>query len=730
MKKPTTMLFSVALILGALAGAPLGCSTEILPPTAAASADATTVAVGGTVLLDGSKSTDPQELILYYKWTLVEAPKGSHAALSSDSTAKASFVADVPGDYTVGLVVSNGTLTSEMVTAKISTNTCGTNLPVVGAIAANPALAAMNQPVSLTADVTDADMEDPCKIARVITKSWKLAKVPPGSLSAVSDSAVDAPFFVPDMPGDYTVSLTATDELGRSGNGQLVVTVNDCSGNAPVITSVTPSADNPVVGQTVNFASAVTDKDTDAACGLTESFSYEWTLVAQPAGSLVTLNNKVAEAPSLTPDLEGEYTVSLVVTDLAGHKSEPSKSTITATTCGGAKPTASIEELVPDVVAAGGAIQGPDVGTKRTVQITAKSSSDPDNAAPCNLSQGLTYQWTMLALPAGSSATLNDATIVNPSFFTDYPGDYMVGLVVTDETGKKSDQATFKIHADPSIGISVPAGFTITTVATWPDIDSPRGLTKDPAGNIYVVNGADASIYKVATDSKVSVLSKGGFMTAPLDVAYDASTSLLFVTGGGGNITKVDLAGVQSACVDNGAASFRGVDVYNGTGGLRLMAADQFGNRAYFYDPATCTQQSTNNFGASGLDNPWGVTASVMGGVDNAFLTDSSADIVKRNQGGAYSNDGGTNVTISSSNVLSNPRDVVVTPCPTPKLIVANHDNADVLLIANAAGSTPTVIATNFGTPLGLYFEDANNLLVTDEVRDTVHRITGNFCGL
>ena len=729
MKQLRTTWMFIVLLLGTLAcGAMAGCTTEIVPPTAAVTADPTTVAVGAVVKLDGTTSSDPQGLLLYYEWSMVELPPGSQATLTGADTAKPYFVADVAGKFTVGLIVSNGALTSEKVTTEITAGPCGTNLPVVESVTANPASASLGEPVSFTAVVTDADIEAPCQIARVISKAWTLSGVPAGSKATLSDGGVDAPFFVPDVPGDYTVTLVATDELGRSGSNTATVTVTNCTGNAPVIDSVTPSANNPVVGQTVQFASAVSDPDTAAPCNLPESFTYAWWLVGQPAGSVAVLNNAVADAPSLQPDVEGDYTIKLVVTDLAGHESAPVTATITATTCGGAAPTALLEELVPEAAGPAANVVGPDVGVNHVVQLTAQASNDPDNAAPCSLNQVLSYEWSFLALPAGSSAKLNDATIVNPSFFTDHAGVYTVGLVVTDGTGKKSGQATFTITADPSIGIGVPAGFTITTVATWPAIDGPRGLTKDGAGNIYVTEG-NGQLMRVATDNTVSTLTKGGFLTSPLDVAFEAGSSTLFVTAGNGVIAKVDLAGVQSACVDNGAASFRGIEVYNGTGGLRVIAADQFGNRAIFHDPATCAQVSTNNFGGN-MDNPWGVTAKVIGGQDVSFLGDASSDVLRRNTGGAYANDAGTNVTISNSNILGNMRDIVLTPCATEKIVVANRDGANLILFANAQNAPPTVISTGYLTPVGLYFEDANNLLVTDETLDSVLRITGPFCNL
>ncbi|MBK8256750.1 MAG: hypothetical protein IPK82_29270 [Polyangiaceae bacterium] len=721
----------ITLLLGVFAtGTLVGCSTEIVAPTAVATSDPPTVAVGGVVLLDGSTSSDPQDLPLYFRWSMVDLPAGSSTELVAPETAKPYFLADVAGTYTVGLIVSNGTTTSEKVTVAITAGPCGTYSPVVESIAANPMGPAQGQPVSLSAVVSHPDSAPPCELGRVLTHGWKLSAVPPGSNAALSSTTNETPFFVPDLPGDYTVTLVATDELGReSAPNSLTITASNCTGNAPVIDSITPSSANPVVGQSVQIASTVSDADAMAPCNVPQSFIYEWNIVGQPSGSLATLNNPGADAPSFVPDVEGDYTIALVVTDLSGLSSMPVTTVVTASTCGSAFPSAVIQELFPDLAGPGQSVIGPNIGVNDVVQLDASLSTDADNAAPCNLGQPLTYWWHFLALPAGSDAAINNATVVNPSFFTDRAGTYVVGLIVTDSSGNQSSEATFTIQADPSVGIGVPAGFTIQTVATWPQIDQPRGLTKDGAGSIYVVQG-NSHLNRIAADGSVVQISTGGFMNSPNDVVFEPGANQLLVTAGAGQIIKVDLAGVQTICVDNGAATFRGIDLYNGTGGLRFITADIFGNRAAYYDPATCTLSSTNDFGGN-MNNPWGVTAALLGGVDTSFVTDSSNDDIRRNTGGAYSNNGGSSTVISNHFVIGSPRDIVVTPCAMPKLIVANRDGANLLLVTNTPNpNVPSVISNGFLAPVGLYFEDQNNLLVTDEVLDAVFRVTGPFCTL
>lgn len=67
-----------------------------------------TVAVGATVYLDGTGSTDSDGDALLFGWTMVSRPGGSAAALSGSTTGAPTFVADIAGTYEVSLTVSDG----------------------------------------------------------------------------------------------------------------------------------------------------------------------------------------------------------------------------------------------------------------------------------------------------------------------------------------------------------------------------------------------------------------------------------------------------------------------------------------------------------------------------------------------------------------------------------------------------------------------------------------------
>jgi hypothetical protein len=93
--------------------------TSNATPVAVAGVDQT-VKKGASIVLDGSKSTDANNDSLTYKWQLILRPTGSTAALSASSVPLPTFIADLPGDYAVTLVVNDGIVDSALVTLKVT----------------------------------------------------------------------------------------------------------------------------------------------------------------------------------------------------------------------------------------------------------------------------------------------------------------------------------------------------------------------------------------------------------------------------------------------------------------------------------------------------------------------------------------------------------------------------------------------------------------------------------
>ncbi|MDH3928461.1 MAG: PKD domain-containing protein [Deltaproteobacteria bacterium] len=145
--------------------------------------------------------------------------------------------------------------------------------------------------------------------------------------------------------------------------------------------------------------------------------SYTWQIITQPAGSSANLSDADTSTPSFTLDMNGDYTIQLVVTDALGAESEPD--------------TVIISTVNSKPVANAGDDQFLDTGPS-TIQLDGSQSFDPDD-------DPITYEWTITSKPDGSFATLSDSTTPDPTFDADILGTYIIQLVVVDSFGLVSE---------------------------------------------------------------------------------------------------------------------------------------------------------------------------------------------------------------------------------------------------------------------------------------------------
>ena len=74
------------------------------------------------------------------------------------------------------------------------------------------------------------------------------------------------------------------------------------------------------------------------------------------------------------------------------------------------------------------------------ITLDGTASTDPDG-------DSLTYSWSILSQPGGSSASFNDSTIAEPIFTANPAGEYTIQLTVSDPKGKfSSDTVTITIN--------------------------------------------------------------------------------------------------------------------------------------------------------------------------------------------------------------------------------------------------------------------------------------------
>ena len=354
------------------------------PPIADAGTDRAG-AVGETVQLNGSASSDVDGDPLSFQWNLMSRPRGSRTTFADPTVAQPTFLVDKPGRYIARLVVNDG-----QARAVDSVFIDVPNTPPLANAGPDQA-AAVGARVTLDGSgSTDVDGDR-------LRYTWSLMSRPDGSSTRLANRRSVRPSFVVDVAGQYVVTLTVNDGLVDSAPDLIVVS----TGNSAPVANAGPDQ-TAIVTQVVHLdGSASTDVDGN-------QLTYVWTFVSRPASSAAVLSNATAINPTFVVDRSGAYQVGLVVNDgLASSLQD-----LVAIT---------VENSAP--VASAGADQRITVGA--TVTLNGSGSTDVDGDT-------LTYMWSLTSVPDGSMAALNDPAAVTPTFVADAAGTYVAQLIVSD----------------------------------------------------------------------------------------------------------------------------------------------------------------------------------------------------------------------------------------------------------------------------------------------------------
>jgi hypothetical protein len=124
----------------------------------------------------------------------------------------------------------------------------------------------------------------------------------------------------------------------------------------------------------------------------------------------------------------------------------------------------------------------------------------------------LTYAWSFVSKPGGTTAVLSNSTVVNPTFTPDAVGSYVIQLIVTDTAGFSS----------------TPATVTVSTVDSPPVADAGPDQAITVIGTVVQLNGSQSySPNGLLITYQWSILSKPVGSNATLTVPTTATPSFV-----------------------------------------------------------------------------------------------------------------------------------------------------------------------------------------------------------
>ena len=249
--------------------------------------------------------------------------------------------------------------------------------------------------------------------------TWTFQSVPTGSqisdqnLSDNSSPTAYGTSFTPDVAGDYVLSLTVNDRTFDAQSTPDVIVVSVTTGDLPPVADCGGNLAGAVGVITVLDGGGSYDPEA-------RELDYMWSLAGTPDCSQLTsadLASAGDSKASIVPDCNGNYTVSLVVSDGAQYSS-PSYCNVNVTG----------DNQLPIADAGEGGVVAPCEGD--LIHLNGYSSYDPEGAK-------LTYKWSVLIVPKGSTSTNNnfsDRDVAAPTFQWDVEGTYRFQLEVYDGT--------------------------------------------------------------------------------------------------------------------------------------------------------------------------------------------------------------------------------------------------------------------------------------------------------
>lgn len=257
-----------------------------------------------------------------------------------------------------------------------------------------------------------------------------------------------------------------------------------------------------------------------------DDLTYAWSLVHRPEGSTAEIGAEpvvISSNLSFTPDRSGLYLIQVVASD-DGLTAIPAVIAI------------EVPNAAPVAVASGPT----EVFVGETAALDGTGSNDPDGDA-------LTYNWSVTARPAGSTATIPDAFGPNATFVPDQRGEYVFELVVSDYE-LSSAPATVTLNVPNRAPVAVLEG--PSTIDVGNEVQLSAAGSSDADGDALTYSWAVTAQPAGSTPAIVPLNDTGdaGFIadasgayqvTVTVSDGIDSSTATLDITASPSNTAPV-----------------------------------------------------------------------------------------------------------------------------------------------------------------------------------------------
>jgi len=371
-------------------------------------------------LLGQTDNIDADGDTLSYLWN-VRGPEGSQQSVDNPTSATTSFTPDVRGFYFIELIVDDGQATDQA-SVRLRAYTVDNQAPIAAATV--PSTVRVDEFVRLDGGASyDPDGD------AILGHGWFVASQPARSEVFLGPRNIATPQFSATKAGRYVIRYGVSDGVLESEPVDFVILVGD--NLAPIANAGSNVVVN--LGDLVALNGSLSSDPED------NTLTYRWTIEEKPDSSVTELTGPLTINPSFTPDVEGQYLIQLIVND-GVNDSLPATVSVTVEDLNEPPTAIPLNTSNPAIV-------------NEAVIIDGSQSSDANN-------DPLSYAWSWISRPVGSTATLGDTTAAQTTFTPDLTGVYRLSLVVSD--GQVSSTAaglTIVVTNDPASN-SLPVAFS------------------------------------------------------------------------------------------------------------------------------------------------------------------------------------------------------------------------------------------------------------------------------